>query len=88
MELLFREDSVSILLMIVFGISFQVLGMTAIVERQTAKETQIIFVRFTSLNVAIQGGDSEVVHDVPWKIFSSTVGMIAEFCHKPGDIGH
>lgn len=48
-------------------------------ESLTAEETEIVFIRFTSLMVTIEMGDSMVIHDVAGKIFTSSDGVIADF---------
>jgi len=40
--------------------------VATVVESQAAEETEVIFVRFASLNVSIEWGDSQVVPDITW----------------------
>ena len=56
-------------------------------ESQAAKETEIVFIWPASLMVAIQRLYSTIFHNVTRQIFTSADGMIAEFCHKPSNVG-
>lgn len=62
--------------------------MATVVEGQAAEKTQIIFIRFTCLDVTIKRGDATIIHDITGKIFSSSDGMIADFRDEPSDVCH
>ena len=40
--------------------------MATVAEGQGAEKTQIIFIRLASSDIAIEWGDSRVVHDITW----------------------
>ena len=61
--------------------------MAAVMERQAAKETQIILIRSARLAVVFQGIDASVFGDVSRQVFTTPDGMIADFPNKPSDVG-
>ena len=52
-KLLFRKAGLSVLLVIVLGISLYILGMATVMDGEAAEKTQIILIRLAGLVVTI-----------------------------------
>ena len=58
-----------------FGIPLQILWVTTVMERQSAKEAQIVAVDFTGPVVAIQGINTAIFHDAVRQTLTSPYRM-------------